>query len=990
MLIGQTAYAQEYVSEKEVSNVQITENSDIPVCTSIDESAAKLRAAMKERQEIITIRYDSSNVDIDNICNEIFDAAMVHTGVPTEGDYLWFQHGGSSASITCLDNYVEITYNVSYYTTAEQEAELNQAVSELMEALALDGKSDAQKIKTIYDYICTNIEYDYTHCSDLDYKLQFTAYGALINKTAVCQGYSNLFYRLALEAGIDSRVVVGTGISGNIPEDHSWNIVKVGDLYYYLDSTWDAGVTDYQYFLKGSNTFENHENDEIMGTLEYNISEVDYDCSDLVEEIYSEGNYQYKLNGSEVIITKYIGSEEDVLIPAELGGKTVAIIASDAFIDNTTIHSLSFSEGLRTIQGRAINNCENLQEIYLPASVNLLNEGNDQGIGGDFWLFNCYNIENVTVNPDNPYVVSIEDVIYNKEITELLYYPTGKKQEVFEIPEGIQKINDDSCRDNNYIKEIILPDSVTYIGYWAFINDKKLEKVNISESCETIGQFAFSGTAIKSIYIPASVKDIYPAAFMDNQLETITVDPENEYCCSVDGVLFCRNALVCYPAMRPDDVYEVPDGISVIEYAAFYRAKYIKQVIFSDTVERIGKQIFYENDHLGSVVIPDSVTEIGSLGVQKGQPLVIFGKPGSYAEQYASEQDFLFKDMNGLDDIASGTLGENIHWTVDREGTMTITGNGIMDDITDSQPWSAVQKVVERVVIEEGITQIGYGNFTYFPNLDTVSFPDSLQRIESWAFPECYYLTTVDIPENVVYIGEYAFRNSGLTKIKLPDGIQYIGQNAFEGVSHDFVIYGKKGSVAEQYANENGFIFCDDSESESKNPFEDVKENDYYYDSVLWAYKNGITSGTDETHFQPNKTCTRAQTVTFLWRAMGEPEPDNTSNPFTDINSSKYYYKAVLWAYQNGIVNGMTKTTFCPNNTVTRGQTVTFLWRAEGQPDATISNPFTDVKSDNYYYKAVLWAYENGITSGVTKTSFEPTEACTRAQVVTFLYRDMN
>lgn len=183
--------------------------------------------------------------------------------------------------------------------------------------------------------------------------------------------------------------------------------------------------------------------------------------------------------------------------------------------------------------------------------------------------------------------------------------------------------------------------------------------------------------------------------------------------------------------------------------------------------------------------------------------------------------------------------------------------------------------------------------------------------------------------------------------------------------------------------------FTIQEKTEVENPFVDVSETEYYYDPVLWAYENGIANGMDDNHFQPGKTCTRAQAVTFLWRAMGEPEPESTSNPFTDIKSSEYYYTAVLWAYQNGIVNGITETTFCPDTVVTRAQVVTFLWRAEKQPDATIENPFTDVKSSEYYYDAVLWAYENGITSGATETLFKPTASCTRAQVVTFLYRDM-
>jgi uncharacterized repeat protein (TIGR02543 family) len=170
-------------------------------------------------------------------------------------------------------------------------------------------------------------------------------------------------------------------------------------------------------------------------------------------------------------------------------------------------------------------------------------------------------------------------------------------------------------------------------------------------------------------------------------------------------------------------------------------------------------------------------------------------------------------------------------------------------------------------------------------------------------------------------------------------------------------------------------------------PFTDVASNAYYFDAVKWAVENGITSGTTATTFAPNATCTRAQTVTFLWRAMGSPEPTTTVNPFTDVKTDAYYYKAVLWAVEKGITVGTSATTFAPNTTVTRAQVATFLWRAAGTPAATTASTFTDVPSDAYYAAAVLWAAEKGITSGTSATTFSPASDCTRAQIVTFLYR---
>ncbi len=170
--------------------------------------------------------------------------------------------------------------------------------------------------------------------------------------------------------------------------------------------------------------------------------------------------------------------------------------------------------------------------------------------------------------------------------------------------------------------------------------------------------------------------------------------------------------------------------------------------------------------------------------------------------------------------------------------------------------------------------------------------------------------------------------------------------------------------------------------------FTDVPEGEYYYDAVAWAVANKITTGTSATTFSPDDGCTRGQVVTFLWRSAGEPEPASAKNPFKDVPASEYYYKAVLWAVEKGITNGTDATHFSPEDTCTRAQIVTFLYRWQGQPKpTTTSNPFKDVKSGEYFYNAVLWAVEKGITTGTDKTHFSPEDTCTRAQVVTFMFR---
>ena len=172
-----------------------------------------------------------------------------------------------------------------------------------------------------------------------------------------------------------------------------------------------------------------------------------------------------------------------------------------------------------------------------------------------------------------------------------------------------------------------------------------------------------------------------------------------------------------------------------------------------------------------------------------------------------------------------------------------------------------------------------------------------------------------------------------------------------------------------------------------RSSFVDVPSGSYYEDAVDLAVANGITTGTDAAHFSPDGICTRAQAVTFLWRAAGRPAPESRTMPFTDVPADSYYYDAVLWAVENGITKGTSSTTFSPDDTCTRAQIVTFLWRSEQSPAAGSSNPFTDVSADAYYADAVLWAVKEAITTGTTRTTFSPDAECTRAQIVTFLWR---
>ena len=238
--------------------------------------------------------------------------------------------------------------------------------------------------------------------------------------------------------------------------------------------------------------------------------------------------------------------------------------------------------------------------------------------------------------------------------------------------------------------------------------------------------------------------------------------------------------------------------------------------------------------------------------------------------------------------------------------------------------------------------------------------------------------TTVHQHQYEAVVTEPTCTEGGFTTYTCACGDSYIADET-AALGHDFV----DGECSR----------CDEVEPSEPvvNPFVDVAEDVYYYEPVLWAVEKNITKGTDDTHFSPDAAVNRAQVVTFLWRAAGSPEPTSTNNPFVDVTEKDFFYKAVLWAVEKGVTKGTDNTHFAPALDCNRAQVVTFLWRAAGKPEATeAENPFVDVAEGDFFYDAVLWAVEAGVTKGISTTAFGVDGICNRAQVVTFLYRTYN
>lgn len=344
------------------------------------------------------------------------------------------------------------------------------------------------------------------------------------------------------------------------------------------------------------------------------------------------------------------------------------------------------------------------------------------------------------------------------------------------------------------------------------------------------------------------------------------------------------------------------------------------------------------------------------------------------------------------DDAVTATVRsymlDSLNWRTDENGKEMLNGAVYIDRLGDSTAYVGEYEDYgpkNEVYLKEGNSIAFEIETSYkgkaFIGLKAVSAEKATviingEEIEITSSTDLYY----EIPKNQenekwVYIKNQGSGLIAVTKLRLTE-VDTPQENISLRCTKDLNAYVKEL-----------FGFKDNSSVE--NPFDDVKEGTYYYDAVIWAVKNGITNGYSETEFGTGKPCTRAEAITFVWRALGCPEPKVcTSAPFEDVSENRYYYKAVQWAKEARITFGVSATEFAPEETITRGEFVAFLYRAHHQPECSGTNPFKDVSKDKYYYNAVLWSVENGITTGISEDMFGPENGCTREQVVTLLYRD--
>ena len=573
------------------------------------------------------------------------------------------------------------------------------------------------------------------------------------------------------------------------------------------------------------------------------------------------------------------------------------------------------------------------------------------------------------------------------------------------------------------ITGLFLPEGLTGIGSSAFSGCTGLSAVSLPEGLTGIGSYAFSGcTGLSAVSLPEGLTGIGSSAFSGcTGLTEITV---KNYGCTIEDSYFTLG---------------VPGRTTVYGYtystAQAYAEKYGYSFISLGTLEQLSGECGAEGDNLLWMLN----TETGLLTITGAGEMKNFDYQRApwYTARAIIRTVVFPQGITGIGSYAFyGCTGLS---AVSLPAGLTSIGSSAFSGCTG----------LSSIEFPESLTSIDGGAFSNCTGLSSIEFPESLTSIGGGAFSNCTGLSSVTLPEGLASIGSGAFSYcTGLTSVTLPSTLEFLlmggmwefAAGPFEncenltalvfrnpntyvqtggdcdtgedlnlgeydnakkalGVLEKTVLYAAETSVPSSYCDyEEPGIFKNLPTYAADygytlyrlGMFSDVKEGKWYEIPVAWAYGKGITSGTGEGTFSPHDPCKREQIVTFIWKAYGSPTPGGTELPFTDLKAGKYYMDAVRWAYYHDpqITSGIAPGVFGVGETCTRGQVVTFLWNAAGRPEPEdAENPFNDVKESDYYYKAVLWAVENGITSGTSPTTFGPKDPCTRAHVVSFLYK---
>ena len=493
------------------------------------------------------------------------------------------------------------------------------------------------------------------------------------------------------------------------------------------------------------------------------------------------------------------------------------------------------------------------------------------------------------------------------------------------------------------VKKVIINEGVAGIGDRAFYGCYVLTSITIPSGVASIGDYTFYGcSGLTSITIPSSVTSIGDEAFRG--------------CSGLTS-------------------FTIPSSVTSIGYGTFIGCSGLTSITIPSSVTNIGGYAFSDCSGLTSITIPSSVTSIRYGAFENCSGLTSITIPSSVTSIGVGA----FRDCSGLTSIYFcgnvPSFDNDVFYCVSAAAYYPAGNSTWTDAIKQNYggnltwvPWTPANGAAAAPEVR--------GLHTGRTDGSTVSFSDLTPGAQYVLIVSRDKNSNLLASGNLLFITQAAANADGtLTFTPAP---QEAAANAFVG------LYGQGETIL------GGYEPCDGANCPGKAFADMPAKGNWAHDPIDWAVSNEITNGTSASTFSPEEGCTRAQVVTFLWRAAGQPAPTSSTNPFTDVKPGAYYYNAVLWAVEKGITNGTSDTTFSPDETCTRAQIVTFLWRYEGQPAPTsTNNPFADVRTSAYFGSAVLWAVEKGITNGTSATTFDPEDTCTRAQVVTFLYRNV-
>lgn len=656
--------------------------------------------------------------------------------------------------------------------------------------------------------------------------------------------------------------------------------------------------------------------------------------------------------------------QENVVVPE--GIKYIGADAFNAYSTQTpnnmeTLKSITLPESLVSIGKNAFQACKALESITIPKNVSEIG-------GGAF--SNCSSLVTAEILGPVKELTGTTGVFLGcaalKNVTlpdTLTNIGTGTfngcaSLEKIDLPAGLTEIGREAFNGCESLKEAIIPSGVTEIPGFAFTGCLALEKVELPEGITSIGEYAFDLTVEKD---NAFVND-------DPKLESINI-PSTVTSISgnfLGGVKADGGTALIFEGNTPPDFETAAlDGISgegVNKPTVYYPAEAV------DAYTAEGSDLI-TNGLVSAPVEGEENENQYSLTVTPSTNSVYENNTISFTVASTLPKDAVLAVESSNTTVATATLSGNqksITVTGVKEGTATITVSIKLGAVV------LTSESVTVTVDERGTSGGGSSSDDNDPTY-SISAPDNVTggsvKVTPGSASAGTRVTITAKPDAGYELDELTVTDSKGNELKITDRGDH---------KYTFQMPDRKVEI------EVSFKLV---ETEPEAPaFADVPASAYYADAVAWAVEQGITSGTSATTFSPDMSCTRAQIVTFLWRANGSPKADG-ANPFTDVSADAYYYDAVLWAVKQGITSGTSATAFSPDATVTRAQTVTFLYRAAGTP-AVSGGSFADVAADAYYANAVAWAVKEGVTSGTGGNSFSPDAPCTRGQIVTFLYRD--